>query len=125
MLKEELKGRVEVIESAESGLALLDHLEGYDRALLLDAIFTGKYPPGTVLEFGPDDFKGAPAPSTHFAGLPEMLKLAERLEMRFPKDVRILAMEVDNPIVFRQSLTPAAQKALPAFVERARRFLNA
>lgn len=115
----------EVVESAETGLALLDHLEGFDQAVLLDAIFTGKHGPGTVLEFGPDDFKMAPAPSNHFAGLPEMIKLAQRLRMRFPKDLRILAMEVDNPIVFRQTLTPEARKALPAFVERARRLLSA
>lgn len=113
------------MESAETGLALLDLLEGYDRAVLLDAMFTGRHPPGTILEFGPSDLKMSPAPSNHFAGLPEMFRLADRLGMHFPKEVRIVAMEVDNPVVFRQALTPEARKALPAFAERARQLLEA
>jgi len=124
MLKDELGGRADVVEAAESGLALLDHLEGYDRALILDAIYTGRHPPGTILEFGPEDLQMPVAPSTHFAGLSEMIELAQRLKMRFPKDLRILAMEVSNPVVFRQTLTPEAREALPRFVERAKLLLG-
>ena len=105
------------------GLALLDHLEGYDRALILDAIATGKCRPGTVLSWQRKDFKDIVSPSPHFSGLPELIQLAERVGMRFPKDMRVLAMEVDNPTVFREALTPEAKKALPDLVSQARRVL--
>ncbi len=115
---------VDVVETGEAGLALLDHLEGYDRALILDAIATGKCRPGTVLSWQRKDFKDIVSPSPHFSGLPELINLAERVGMHFPKDIRVLAMEVDDPTVFRESLTPEAQKALPELVERARKVLD-
>ena len=114
---------VDVVETGEAGLALLDHLEGYDRALILDAIATGRCRPGTVLSWERKDFKDIVSPSPHFSGLPELIQLAERVGMHFPKDMRVLAMEVDNPTVFRDTLTPEAQKALPEFVSRARQVL--
>ena len=114
---------VDVVETGEAGLALLDHLEGYDRAVILDAIATGRCKPGTVLSWHRKDFKDIVSPSPHFSGLPELLQLAERVGMRFPKDLRVLAMEVDNPTVFRESLTAEAQKALPEFVAQARTVL--
>jgi len=115
---------VDVVETGEAGLALLDHLEGYDRALILDAIATGQCRPGTVLSWQRKDFKDIVSPSPHFSGLPELMNLAERVGMHFPKDIRVLAMEVDDPTVFRETLTPEAQKALPELVMRARSVLT-
>jgi hydrogenase maturation protease len=114
---------VDVVETGEAGLALLDHLEGYDRALILDAVATGKCRPGTVLSWRRQDFKDMVSPSPHFSGLPELISLAERVGMHFPKDLRVLAMEVDDPTVFRETLTPEARKALPELVRQARRVL--
>jgi len=114
---------VDVVESGEAGLALLDHLEGYDRAIVLDAIATGKCPPGTVLVWGPEDFRKQVAPSPHFSGLPEILSLAERVGLHFPKDMRVIAMEVHDPTVFRETLSRQAKAALPAFVAAARKIL--
>jgi hypothetical protein len=44
--------------------------------------------------------------------------------MHFPKDLRVMAMEVDNPTVFRETLTGEAEKALPDLVAAARRVLT-
>lgn len=123
-LRSEFPEGVDVVETGEAGLALLDHLEGYDRAIILDAIATGKCPPGTVLIWGQEDFRNQAAPSPHFSGLPELLSLAERVGMQFPRDLRVIAMEVHDPTVFRESLTPQAESALPAFVAEARRVLT-
>ncbi|HAM37005.1 MAG TPA: hypothetical protein DEB40_07235 [Elusimicrobia bacterium] len=123
-LRQEFLDGVDVIETGEAGLALLDHLEGYERAMILDAIATGKCAPGSVLVWGAEDFKHKVAPSPHFSGLPELIHLAERVGMKFPKDTRVIAMEVDNPTVFRETLTEQAQAALPFFVGEARRVLR-
>jgi hydrogenase maturation protease len=123
-LRSEFSGAVDVVETGEAGLALLDHLEGYDRALILDAIATGKCRPGTVLSWQRKDFKDIVSPSPHFSGLPELIHLAERVGMHFPKDMRVLAMEVDDPTVFRETLTAQAEEALPEMVTQARRVLT-
>ncbi len=124
ILKKEFQGDVEIVESSEAGLALLELLEGYERALLLDAVMTGGCPPGTVLEFLPEDFQKILAPSPHYAGLPEALQMAQRLDMALPKEIRILALEVENPFEFREGLSPSVEEALPRFVERARQVLE-
>lgn len=124
LLREEFQEGVEVVESGEAGLALVEMLEGYERALLLDAVVTGRCPPGAVLEFSPQDFQRVVAPSPHYAGLPEAIALAGRLGVTFPKEIRILALEVENPYAFREGLSPPVQEALPALVERAGQVLR-
>lgn len=124
LLEKEFAGEVELVEAGGTSFALLELLEGYDRALLLDAIFTGQHPPGTVLEFSREDISTQAAPAVHYLGLPEVLRLAEQLGIDFPKDILILALEVRNPLQFRQGLTPEVQQALAAFLERARQVLR-
>jgi hydrogenase maturation protease len=110
---------VDCVLSSEAGLALLELMEGYQRALLLDAIVTGDSPVGTVHEFAPTDFRRVLAPSPHYAGLPEVLELAERLQLEFPRELRVLALEVEDPYAIREGLTPGVARALPEFVARA------
>jgi hydrogenase maturation protease len=124
LLEEEFAGEVELVEAGSASFALLELLEGYDRALLLDAIFTGQHPPGTVLEFSRENISMQAAPAVHYLGLPEVLRLAEQLGIDFPKDIRILALEVRNPLQFRQGLTPEVPQALAVFLDRARQVLR-
>jgi hydrogenase maturation protease len=49
----QVDGSVDVVETGEAGLALLELMEGYECALLIDSVVTGRYPPGTVIEFSP------------------------------------------------------------------------
>jgi hydrogenase maturation protease len=111
---------VDVVESGGDGLDLLDVLEGYDRAILLDAILTGKHPPGTILEFSAEDLKKDDAPSPHYAGLPTVIQLAESLGIRFPMIFLIVAVEVENPYEVVEGLSRPVETALPAIVERVR-----
>jgi len=110
---------VDVVEAAESGLGLLDFLEGRSHALLLDAILTGRHPVGTVLEFSREDFQATSGPSPHYTGLPELLRLAECLAIPVPTDLCVLAMEVEDPYRVREGLSLAVDQALPGYVERA------
>ena len=118
-LREEFADEVDVVESGEAGLALLDLMAGYRRVLLLDSMATGRHPPGTVLAFSDKDFDKVVGPSPHYAGLPEVLELARRMDIDFPEEISILAVEIEQPLDFRETLTPPIEKALPAYVERA------
>ena len=111
--------RADILPIGEAGLPLLDHMAPYARVLILDAAYTGLCPPGTILRWDRDDFRRCVAPSQHAAGLPQLLDLAERLGLDFPAELRVVCMEVHDPTVFRQSLTPEAAGALPAMVSSA------
>lgn len=123
-LKQDPVDDVDLVESGEAGLALLDAMAGYDRVLLLDSITTGRHRPGTVLEFSSEDFDNVVGPSPHYAGLPEVLELARRLNVDFPEEVRVLALEIERPMDFRETLSPRIEQALPAYVERALEILR-
>lgn len=119
-----LTDAIHVEETNGLGLHLLDILEGYDHALLLDAAMTGRYEPGTVVEFGINDFSPEIQSSPHYAGLPEMSQIASKLGIAFPKDIRILAVEIEDPYQIHEGLTPAVEKAIPELVIKAEKMLN-
>lgn len=125
VLKDECnKNLIDVVESSEAGLALMEIMTGYECALLLDSVQTGKCAPGSVIEFTMDDFRKVVAPSPHYAGIPEIFAMAERLGIPFPANLRILALEVVNPYEFRQDMSPEVTEGLPRLIESARRILS-
>jgi Ni,Fe-hydrogenase maturation factor len=54
----------------------------------------------------------------HFLGVGETLALGRLLELPMPAEVRIYAIEVEDPFTLGTELTPALQTALPGIVER-------
>ncbi len=117
-LKGQLGDLADVQETSWHGVALLELFIGYDRAILLDAVMTGKHAPGTVIEIDPDKLAPIQGASPHFTGLPEMIALAKDLELEFPKNFRIFAVEVANPHTIGGEMTPAVRNAIPALCDR-------
>ena len=107
---------MDVVESGEAGLALLELLAGYETAVIVDSIQTGALP-GTPHLLGREDFDSLVAPSAHYAGLPEVFALAERLGVDLPDRVIVVAVEVEDPFSFSESLTPQVEAGLPGVVQ--------
>lgn len=95
-LRQALVGQVDIVATAQSGLALLDHLLGYERAIIVDAIHTGTRPAGTIRRLSPNDLSTTLSPSPHYAGLPEMFAIADRLALTFPSRIDLFAIEVKD-----------------------------
>jgi len=111
---------VEIVETSMHGLALLDFFLGHERAILLDCIQTGQHPPGTIVEIDPDSLAPAYASSPHFSGLPEMIAIAKRMELEFPTQFKIFAVEVVDTQTLGGEMTPAVRAAIPEVCERVR-----
>jgi hydrogenase maturation protease len=111
-LRDELAGNADVVESAASGLALLEVFAGYDRAVVIDSIRTGRSPAGTIVEAGLAQLGPAIAPSLHQAGMPELAAVAARLGMGFPGRTRVLAVEVAGPLMFGAPLSEPVAAAI-------------
>lgn len=119
MLKEQFAEYADFNDTMEAGLALMDIMAGYDRILLLDTIITGRHEPGTVLEFSQDDFRKVVGPSPHYMGLPEIIQLADRMSVSFPPVICIIALEIERPVDFAETLSPGIKDAIPSFVQKA------
>ncbi len=120
-LEPRLAGRADAVATPLHGLALLDLLAGYEAAVVLDAACTGVHPVGEVREVDPTSLARIESPSPHFAGFPEMLDLAGRLGLVFPRRLRILVVEVLDPHTIGGPVTPAVRDALPELCARAER----
>lgn len=119
-LREELDGVADVVESSASGMALIEVFAGYDRAVVIDSILTGRNPPGTITEMALADVGRAVAPSLHQAGLPEMAAAAERLGLGFPAETRVLAVEVLDPHTIGAPLSRPVAGVLGELADRVR-----
>lgn len=119
-LRDDLAGKADVVESAASGLTLLDVFDGYDRAVVVDSIRTGRNPPGTIVELGLAEVGPVVAPSLHHAGIPELAAVAERLGLGFPGRTRVLAVEVTEPPTFGAPLSEPVASALDELGRRVR-----
>lgn len=107
------ESRVFVKRSALSGFYLLDELTGWDRALVVDAVKTGRHAPGTVLSFPFEALGTEAGPSPHAVGLPTVMRLGRRSGVPLPRWLHIVAIEVDDMESFVEGLTPTVEAAVP------------
>jgi hydrogenase maturation protease len=109
--------KVDFVESAESGLRLLDYLLGYRKVLVLDSMANDKESPGVIEEIDIINYKESYSPkSPHYVGLPYTLKLAKNLNLDLPESIKVVALHVLDPYTLQQDLTPPVKKALPFFI---------
>jgi hydrogenase maturation protease len=112
-------GTVEVVETALTGMYLLEAVAGAARLIVVDTVVTGSAEPGTVDVLGEADFVAAPAGgSPHYIGLFEALELARHLGMDTPAAVVIVAVEAGDYFTVGGQMTGAVQAAVPVVVER-------
>jgi hydrogenase maturation protease len=114
---------VEVVETAESGFYLLDHILNCARLVVVDAISSRSAPPGTIHCLREEDARGAPGGSPHYVGLFEVLETARRMHLPAPDNVQVLAVEVEDLLTIGGAMTPAVRAAVPAVVGRVRQAL--
>ena len=105
---------VTVRDVGNAGLDLLNILEGWERAVIVDAAEMGREP-GQFVRFTPDEARLTQKDdhfSLHNAGLSEVLALANALGRTLP-DFVIFGIQ---PAEFgwREGLSPAVEAAIPA-----------
>lgn len=107
---------VEIIESAESGLRLLEYLDA-PQLIVVDAVSTGSEPPGTIYVLNPEQLSCTPAASPHYTGLQEALLLGRALGMTVPDHVTIVAVETADCRTVGGPMNPAVEQAVSRVVE--------
>ncbi|MCJ2520764.1 MAG: hydrogenase maturation protease [Candidatus Thermoplasmatota archaeon] len=108
--------KAEVRSTSMSGLYLVELLEGFDDAIVVDSI-PGDHP-GRIRELTPNDLKPVQVPSAHFVGLPEAIHAARGAGLRVPRRFRILAVEIPIAQTIGASPRPEVRGALPELVRR-------
>jgi hydrogenase maturation protease len=117
-VRERLAGRddVEVRLEEAGGLRLMEVLAGFDRAVVVDAVVSGGTP-GAIRRLRAGDVPTQRTAIAHGIDLPRALELGRALGEPMPQDVRVVAIEADSVLEFREWLTPAVEAALQPAVE--------
>jgi len=106
---------VETRQEAIGGLDIIPVLYGYRNAVIVDAIKTGAYPPGTVMIFDPDDFEPTVGDaSAHSINLATAMHMGRGLDPEnMPESVRFVAIEVEDIQTVSETMTETVEKAVP------------
>jgi hydrogenase maturation protease len=115
----------EVVTGAASGLAVLDQLSGYDRAIIVDATHTGQDAPGTVRRWEPPSgaeaepaAMGPGGGGAHEVGLPGLLTWGTRTLPDLPTDIVVYTIEATELSTLGEGLSAAVEEGIARLVDR-------
>jgi hydrogenase maturation protease len=115
--------RFSVVEAGVSGLRLLLTLEGWDRAVIIDALTAPPNPTaepcvGRLHRLSLDQLRSTLTLNTsHEASLADTLALGRTMGMSLPRELSIFGIEVDDPFTFDEQMTPALAGQVEAIAE--------
>src|SRR5664280_2938929 len=120
---------VEVDTASLGGLSLMERLTGYERVILVDAIFTGTQPVGAVSQFLLDDLPDLSAchsASAHDTSLRNALHVGREMDILLPTDenVTVITIEAEAVYDFSQELSPAVAAAVPLATKKVLDLIN-
>lgn len=117
--------RFQITEAYTGGISLMEKMVGYQRAVIIDAMHSGKYPPGYICRLSLDEaFRYRNLLSSHDCPLNTALEIGRSAGLKLPTEIVIWAVEVSDLDSYSEELTPDVAKALPQVVELVLEELN-
>ena len=115
----ELNPDLEVMETSDAGLALLDLIVGYERLLIIDSIKTMQGEPGELYKLGMEDLKPCmDLSSSHGLDLATVFEIGKRMGYEMPRSVRIYALEITDNTTFGEECTKEVEESIPTAVRK-------
>jgi hydrogenase maturation protease len=99
-----------VPEYSGSALDLMLEICGWRRVIIIDAVMTGRAPPGTVRLFTEKEICGKMKPGLfHGLNLPQALVMGRKMKLNLPRSVKLIGIEIKPAGSFGEKLSPALQ----------------
>lgn len=111
---------IEVIEASIGGITLMEQMVGYERVILIDAMWTPPEEVGQVHVFDAGDLtETLNTRSTHDADLPTALRMGRELGAMLPEPqhIQIVAITANQVLDFCERPTPPVEAAIPVACE--------
>ncbi len=117
-LKEE-NPELEVIETSEAGIALLDLVTGYDKLIIIDSIKNERGKPGELYKFELENLKPAmDLSSSHGIDVATAFELGRELGYKMPKFVSIYAVEIKDNTTFGEKCTEEVEQRISSIAKQ-------
>ncbi len=101
------------------GISLMEHLIGYGRAILIDAV-TSNQEIGSIIVSNLNempDYSAFHVASAHDTSLQNALKLGKSLGVSLPREVIVVGIATDHIYDFSEALSPVVAQAIPKATE--------
>ena len=117
---------VEVRQEAIGGLDIIPQIWGYKNVIIVDAIQTGQFEPGTIMFYDPEDFDDTIGDaSAHDINLATAMKIGRQVEPEMmPDKVRFVAVEAEVLDTVNEGMTPKLVAAKPHAVDAVMNEIN-
>ena len=113
------KHEVDVEQFYRGGIALMERLVDYDRALIIDSIQGLGGEPGSLYSMELQDLPTLTADSPHDTSLKAAIELGRKLGAHLPETIDILAVEIRTTMEFSETLSAPVESSIPEMVKRA------
>jgi hydrogenase maturation protease len=117
---------VDVICLSLGGLALMEHLAGYRRAIIVDAMTTGAQP-GSLHQLSAremDELSVQHTASVHDMSLSAALSFGREMGLDLPQDIWLIGVEAQPEFDFGETLSAPVDQAVPAAVQAVLQWLG-
>lgn len=117
---------IDCCQEAVGGLDILPVIHGYRYAVIVDAIQTGNYEPGTVMLMFEEDFAEVvgDAPG-HDVNLPTALKIGRKMDNSImPEKIGFVAIEVQDIRTMTETMTQEVEEAVAPATDAVLHMLN-
>lgn len=107
---------IDVIELAVGGITLMEHMIGYERVIIIDALWTQPEAVGQLIVFDAGDLtETLNTRSTHDSDLPTALNVGRSLGADLPDDehIQIVAVTANHVLDFGDEPTPPVKAMIP------------
>jgi len=106
---------LEVIETSETGIALLDLIVGFDKLIIIDSIKTEKGKPGDLYKLDLEDLRPAKdLSSSHGIGIATAFELGKELGYEMPEHISIYAVGIKDNSTFGEDCTQEVEAKIPS-----------
>jgi len=109
-------GDLEIIYCSIGGIALMEQLVGYDQALLIDSISTGKFPVGATCSLPLGELPSgstAHSGSAHDTNLQTALRVGRSMGYGLPGLIWVVGIETEAVFEFSEKCSPAIEASIP------------
>jgi hydrogenase maturation protease len=115
---------IEFLECSLTGLSLLDVIVGYDHLVIIDTIKSSTPEPGKISLLDGSELRHIPGPSPHYVSIPQMIEIGQKLGLKVPTQIKIIAVEAKDLYNLGEELTPEMDKAIPKIIKELRALLE-
>jgi hydrogenase maturation protease len=113
----ERRPNLDIVETMETGVGILDVIAGYERLIIIDSIKTGKECPGFLYrqEVSETDLS-LNLSCTHGVDIISAIRMGRTFGYKMPEDIIIFAVEIADNTTFCETCSPAVSGSMPSII---------